>query len=145
VFPEPAAVPSYIWHDNNCQLLKILPKDDYLREACMPVDVFHFQCKHKVSDTFCQKECNPIHFPELTTNARWTFNSSAAEQANMWIGKFQSICREMRMERYNFFLDEMIRRKNEYSIRCLMEKKKNAVDLPLKALLPETLAKSNCK
>lgn len=47
-------------------------------------------------------------------NGKWTFNSSAAEQANAWIGGFLAIVREMRPERYNFFLDEVIRRQNEW-------------------------------
>ena len=41
-------------------------------------------------------------------DGQWVFNSSAAEQANVWFGGFQAIVRDMWVERFNFFLDEMI-------------------------------------
>lgn len=42
----------------------------------------------------------------------WRFNSSIAEQTNVWFGGYHSMCREMQVDRFNFFLDEMIMRKN---------------------------------
>lgn len=56
----------------------------------------------------CQEHCNPADFPELVGPDGWVFNSSAAEQANVWFVGFQPIVREMVVSRYNFFLDEMI-------------------------------------
>ena len=38
--------------------------------------------------------------------------SSIAEQTNGWLGGYQAICREMHVDRYNFFLDEMVRHRN---------------------------------
>ncbi|KAE9388674.1 hypothetical protein BT96DRAFT_835922, partial [Gymnopus androsaceus JB14] len=43
----------------------------------------------------------------------WFFNSSIAEQNNVWLGGYSSIVREMGSVKYNFFLDEMIRCKNK--------------------------------
>ncbi|KAJ7168262.1 hypothetical protein C8R43DRAFT_876677, partial [Mycena crocata] len=112
-FPEefPGAMPSYIFYDNNCQFLKHLQHchDHYFDNVGLPVDVFHFKCKHTERDIFCQINCNPARFRELIgPDGKWIFNSSAAEQANVWFGKFQNIVQEMPVIRYTFFLDEMI-------------------------------------
>jgi hypothetical protein len=69
--------------------------------------------------TALSEHCNPASFPELMEGNRWVFNSSAAEQANVWFGQFQSIVREMTVEKYNFFLDEMISIHNERVVRQL--------------------------
>ncbi len=45
-------------------------------------------------------------------NKQWYFNSSIAEQTNVWLGGYHAICREMLVDKYNFFLDEMILRRN---------------------------------
>lgn len=95
------------------KMLEGLP-DDPLHNVALPVDVFHFKCKHKETDEYCATHCNPASYSELMDNGKWVFNSSAAEQANAWIGGFLAIVREMRAERYNFFLDEVIRRRNEW-------------------------------
>ncbi|KAI0037501.1 hypothetical protein FA95DRAFT_94308 [Auriscalpium vulgare] len=80
----------------------------------LPVDVFHFKSKHKESDEFCQKHCNPAMWPELSDDkGNWVFNSSAAEQANVWMGGYLAIAREMLAYRFDFFFDEMIKRRNE--------------------------------
>ena len=89
-------------------------KDDpFFADIGLSVDVFHFTCKHSETDTFCQENCNPHAFPELLReDGGWYFNSSIAEQTNVWLGGFHAICREMRIDKYTFFLDEMIMRKN---------------------------------
>jgi hypothetical protein len=53
-------------------------------------------------------------FPELhgTDGKAWFFNSSIAEQTNVWLGGYHSILREMGSDKYDFFLDEMVMRKN---------------------------------
>ncbi|EDR05899.1 uncharacterized protein LACBIDRAFT_329391 [Laccaria bicolor S238N-H82] len=53
----------------------------------LTVDVFHFKCKHRKMDTFCQMNCNPAAYPELRGegNKAWYFNSSIAEQMNGWL------------------------------------------------------------
>ncbi|KAF8225188.1 hypothetical protein L208DRAFT_1020343, partial [Tricholoma matsutake] len=42
----------------------------------------------------------------------WYFNSLIAEQTNVWLGGYHSICREMVVDNYHFFLDEMVMRRN---------------------------------
>lgn len=87
--------------------------DHYFDNCCLPVDVFHFKAKHKESDGYCQQHCNAAHWPDLIDDeGGWRFNSSAAEQANAWIGGFISIVREMLPHRFNFFMDEVIQRRN---------------------------------
>ena len=107
-------MPDHIFFDNNCQLAKIVQNDKDFANVGLSVDVFHFKSKHKVTDIFCQTHCNPVAFPELKGegNKPWYFNSSIAEQTNVWIGGYHSICREMLVDKYNFFLDEMILRRN---------------------------------
>jgi hypothetical protein len=108
---------------------------DRLRLIAMPVDVFHFFCKHKEGDEYCAMHCNPASFPELMKDGKWLFDSSAAEQANTWIGGFLAIVREMRAERYNFFLDEMVRRRNEWLFEELVQKGQNPRYLDYNILL----------
>ncbi|KAJ6589052.1 hypothetical protein B0H19DRAFT_1058126 [Mycena capillaripes] len=101
----PGAMPSYIFYNNNCSFKKHLlaSGDHYFDKVGLPVDVWHFKCKHKEGDNFYQVHCNP---------ASWIFNSSAAKQSNAWFGKFQNVVQEMPVLRYNFFLNEMIAIRN---------------------------------
>jgi len=107
--------------DSNCKVLQHIHAQgdqDYFSSCALPVDVFHFDKKHKDTDEFCAKWCNPALWPDLITeDGKWRFNSSAAEQTNAWFGGYQSIVREMQVDRYNFFLDEMIRRRNEWMVK----------------------------
>lgn len=112
------------------------PDNDYFSGCALPVDVFHFKSKHKESDKDCGKYCNPYIWPELRTeDGEWRFNSSAAEQTNAWFGGFQAIVREMSVERYEFFLDEMIKRKNRIIIRDLEARGKSPHIIPHDELL----------
>ncbi|KAJ7918548.1 hypothetical protein B0H13DRAFT_1607201, partial [Mycena leptocephala] len=118
----PGSLPSYIFYENNCQFLKHLRSsgDTYFDDVGLPVDVFHFKCKHTICDGFCQVNCNPARFLELIGgNGKWVFNSSAAEQANVWFGKFQNTVQEMPVLRFNFFLDKMISIHNDRIVEGL--------------------------
>lgn len=106
-------MPSHIFFDNNCTLGKMVKHNPVFKDICLTVDVFHFTCKHSESDTFCQQNYNPHAFPELMhDDGGWYFNSSIAEQTNVWLGGYHSMCHEMLVDKYNFFLDEMIAKKN---------------------------------
>ncbi|KAH7877019.1 uncharacterized protein C8R40DRAFT_1168942 [Lentinula edodes] len=122
VYPNRNDLPDVIFYDNNCHLQSHLQaqQDLFFRGTMLPVDVFHFKSKHKESDEFCQKHCNPLQWTELVgDNGEWVFNSSAAEQGNVWIGGYQAIVHEMLPHNYNFFLDEMIKRRNEVLVAKL--------------------------
>ena len=126
-FPShfPRALPSFIFFDNNCSLLKHLLSigEERLLEIGLPVDVFHALRKHKESDGFCQLNCNPAGYPELYNALHeWLFNSSAAEQANVWFGKFLPVVREMSEIHYNFTVNEMILIRNEYTVSVLKKR-----------------------
>ncbi|KAG6914438.1 hypothetical protein DXG01_017244 [Tephrocybe rancida] len=121
-YPKPEDLPSVIFYDNNCHLQSHLltQKDHFFDHVLLPVDVFHFKSKHKQSDEFCQRECNPAKWKELSDDkGNWVFNSSIAEQVNVWIGGYKSMVRNMVYHRNDFFLDEMIKRKNEIGVRRL--------------------------
>jgi hypothetical protein len=64
-----------------------------------------------------------VGHPELLREGgkAWYFNSSIAEQTNVWLGGYHSICREMSQDRYEFFLDEMVARKNKITFERLRE------------------------
>lgn len=137
VFPErfPGLEPSFLFFDNACGLRAHVRSSgdiSLLSRVALVVDPFHFS-GHSASDTECQKFCNPSVFPILrTAEGGWLFNSSAAEQANAWFGKFQSKVKEMNVIRsvsvsciyssreshlciwysYNFFLDEVLNIRN---------------------------------
>ncbi len=86
----------------------------------------------KESDGFCGEHCNPALWPELADdNGDWVFNSSAAEQVNVWMGGFLPIVREMVAHRFDFFLDEMIKRRNEYVRKKLYNAGKVPYYVPL--------------
>ncbi|KDQ52939.1 hypothetical protein JAAARDRAFT_183569 [Jaapia argillacea MUCL 33604] len=142
LFPTKASLPRILWHDSNCNLTAMLKADTdpvlrhYFDGCALPVDVFHFKCKHKESDTHCAQNCNPYDWEELRTpEGKWRFNSSAAEQANAWFGGFLAIVREMQVDRYNFFLDEMIKRRNRMLVRELDQKGESPYNVPRHVLL----------
>jgi len=107
-------MPNHIIFDNNCTVAKHVKDDPDFANVGLAVDVFHFENKHADSDLFCQENCDPKKFPELrgTDGKAWFFNTSIAEQTNVWLGGFHSICREMAVDKYEFFLDEMITMRN---------------------------------
>ena len=82
----------------------------------MPVDTFHMKSNHKGTDAYCGYHCNPARFPELMDGNKWRFNSSAAEMVNSWFDGFSSMVREMREDRYDFFLDEMVKQCNSTTV-----------------------------
>lgn len=148
LFPTKASLPAVLWHDNNCRVVAMLKNDEdphlkhYFDRCALPVDVFHFKSKHKESDEDCGRNCNPYIWPELrTADGKWRFNSSAAEQTNAWFGGFQSMVREMQIDRYEFFLDEMIKRRNRNLIKELHRKGKAPYSIPREDLLrPDDLS-----
>jgi hypothetical protein len=94
----PGSLPSYIFYDNNRNLVAHLlnTQDHYFDKVGLPVDVFHAKTKHSETDRFAQLHCNPARYGELIDeNDQWIFNSSAAELTNKWFGAFQPIVREM--------------------------------------------------
>jgi hypothetical protein len=117
-------MPNHIIFDNNCGVEKHVKNDPDFKNVGLAVDVFHFKCKHSETDRFCQENCNPASFPELIgeNGKGWFFNTSIAEQTNVWLGGYHSICREMGPDKYEFFLDEMILRRNIMT-RAKLEKK----------------------
>ncbi|KAF7324005.1 hypothetical protein MKEN_00622500 [Mycena kentingensis (nom. inval.)] len=122
-FREPGSMPEIIFYDNNCTLYQHLAatNDPLLKTVGLPVDVFHWTCKHNKQGTACSYHCNPSRFPELLgeDGKAWFFNSSVAEQTNVWLGGFHAILREMGNIKFNYFLDEMIMRKNRLTIAKL--------------------------
>ncbi|KAJ3770157.1 hypothetical protein FB446DRAFT_790719 [Lentinula raphanica] len=133
VYPNPQDLPDVVFYDNNCHLQSHLQaqRDEYFRGTMLPVDVFHFKSKHKESDEFCQKHCNPAQWTELVgDDGEWIFNSSAAEQSNVWIGGYQAILRDMLAHNFDFFLDEMIKRRNMVLVAKLRQEGKAPYRIP---------------
>lgn len=139
--PEyPLALPTHLFYDDNCAQMPHMQnnRDQYgyiLDHAALPVDVFHFKSTHAETHLFCQTHCNPANFPELIDDDnQWVFNSSAAEQVNVWFGGFLAIVREMTVEVYNFYLDEMIAIQNRYVVEELQRKGHKPHLVPLDVL-----------
>ncbi|EIW53439.1 uncharacterized protein TRAVEDRAFT_174254 [Trametes versicolor FP-101664 SS1] len=121
-WPDPALRPRVSLYDNNCRLyIWCAANGETLhKEIGLPVDVFHWKCKHKKTDEACSIHCNPYAFPEIrNADDTWFFNSSIAEQTNVWLGGYHAIIREMSADKYDFFLDEMIKLKNELTVAKL--------------------------
>ncbi|EMD32350.1 hypothetical protein CERSUDRAFT_58618 [Gelatoporia subvermispora B] len=139
-FPShlPRGRPSYLFYDNSCSLLRHLraSADTRLSGIALVVDVFHAVNKHKDTDTFCQMHCNPAGFPDLYDQEEgWLYNSSAAEQTNIWFGGFQSITKDMSEIHYNFFLDEMIAIRNDFWVSELLTRGKKPHIVPYEELV----------
>ncbi len=122
----PILLPQVIFFDNACSLKRhlIALKDTYFDCCIMPVNAFHAKTKHKETDTICNQHCNAAQWPDLFENDRWIFNSSAAEMTNAWVGGFQAMVREMRAARYGFFLDEVMKWRNQLTIEELSKTSK---------------------
>ncbi|KAJ6626668.1 hypothetical protein B0H10DRAFT_1780855 [Mycena sp. CBHHK59/15] len=124
-FSVPAAhKPEHLVYDTNCdakQQVDAHPEEwAWFADMGMCVDVWHFLHKHAITHQFCQDHCNPADYPELLgEDGKWFFNTSVAEQTNVWLGGYHSMCREMLPVKYNFFLDEMIRLRNEIVVAKL--------------------------
>ncbi|KAJ7601708.1 hypothetical protein DFH06DRAFT_1276631 [Mycena polygramma] len=125
VFSVPRAhKPEHLIYDTNCdakqQVLAHPEHWSWFQDVAMTVDVFHFLHKHEEGHTFCQEHCNPAAYPELLgPDNKWFFNTSVAEQINVWLGGYQSMCREMLPTKFNFFLNEMIRLRNQITVAKL--------------------------
>lgn len=112
MFPPqyPGIEPSFIFFDNACGLRKHIKgcvDNSLLGRVALVVDGFHFS-GHKHSAADCQESCSPYKYPVLKTpDGSWLFNSSAAEQANVWFGKFQNKVKEMNVLRWGnyYFID----------------------------------------
>jgi hypothetical protein len=113
VYHIPGHMLNHIFHDNNCTLARMVCDDLLFKNVDLSVDVFHFKTKHSTNNHFCQENRNPVAFPELLgENGGWYFNSLIAKQTNVWFGGYHAICHEMLVDKYIFFLDEMIMCKN---------------------------------
>ncbi|KAI0742302.1 hypothetical protein C8Q80DRAFT_1109352, partial [Daedaleopsis nitida] len=135
----PNSKPSYIFYDNNCNLLSHIfaSGEKHLEGIGMPVHVFHASTKHSDTDDFCQRYCNPAAFPELydPVTKEWKFNTSICEQTNVWYGKFLPVVREMTALHYNFFLDEMVVIYNDYKVKTLEKRGLKPRLIPVEELL----------
>ncbi|EJU04221.1 hypothetical protein DACRYDRAFT_40663, partial [Dacryopinax primogenitus] len=117
IFPTCKAMPEVLVFDNNCTLGQYL----HFKETALVVDVFHYKMKHADNNVYCSTHCNLASFPELYDPASktWMFNSLACKQTNAWICKYQGQLQEMSAIRFKFFLDEVIKVRNEVIIEGL--------------------------
>ena len=118
-----AQKPEHFIYDTACDAKQQVEarKEEWWQGIGMCVDVWHLLNKHKTTHEYCQKNCNPLDYPELMNDdeSGWWFNTSIAEQINVWLGSYHAICREMLPVKYNFFLDEMIHLRNVITITSL--------------------------
>ncbi|KAG1861900.1 hypothetical protein C8R48DRAFT_603874 [Suillus tomentosus] len=117
-----AQKPEHMFYDSNCSALKEVDARGitFFKTMGMCVDVFHLQTKHKDSDEFCCTHCDAEAYPELRApDGKWFFNTSAAEQANAWLGGYHSMCREMVPVKFKFFLNKMINMRNAAVVKKL--------------------------
>ncbi|KAK6984438.1 hypothetical protein R3P38DRAFT_3231659 [Favolaschia claudopus] len=118
-FPSPESNPEFFIFDNNCKLdaHQRAIGDHHFDNTGKPVDVFHFTCKHKLTDTHCQLYCNPAAFRELLDeHGNWRFNTSICEQTNVWFGGYIAVVL--------------------YIIKELGEKGHNPWTIPMAAIFP---------
>ncbi|KAF8172149.1 hypothetical protein BJ912DRAFT_932521 [Pholiota molesta] len=75
-----------------CEVLSSIPGWSMF-SSISQLGVTHFNCKHSIRDEYCQSNCNPAMYRELygEGDKAWYFNSSIAEQTNVWLGTFNPI------------------------------------------------------
>ncbi|EGG01794.1 uncharacterized protein MELLADRAFT_91869 [Melampsora larici-populina 98AG31] len=121
----PRKLPQVCFYDNACKLVDHIYHggSDSTRflDTVIPVDPFHFH-SHKESDEFCQYYTDPKLFPELRDAHGWYFNSSAGECSNVWYGGFASMARNMHRIRFNFMMEDMTERRNDWLIKRLSKR-----------------------
>ena len=103
--------PEHLIYNSNCNALKEVESwgDRWFVGVRMCVEAFYLWTKHKATDTFCSTQCDPKNYPDLINpDGSWYFNSSIAEQMNVWLGGYHAIVWEMLLVKFNFFLGEMI-------------------------------------
>ncbi|EGG08623.1 uncharacterized protein MELLADRAFT_84719 [Melampsora larici-populina 98AG31] len=120
--------------DNSCTFDKSLRKDpeasERLKGTIRPVDPFHMRT-HSEKDAQCRKLNDPKRWSFLKKpDGNWRFNGSAAEITNAWYGGFLSICRGMHEINYRFFLEEMIRVRNDSLLSKLVKKTTFCCNIP---------------
>ena len=94
--------------------------DPFFANMDMCIEVWHFLNKHEIMHNFCQEHCNSANYPELKgPDGKWFFNLSVAEQMNVWLGGYHSICCKMLPIKYNFFLAETIHLQNQQIVAKL--------------------------
>ncbi|KZT62745.1 hypothetical protein CALCODRAFT_425601, partial [Calocera cornea HHB12733] len=134
VFPTLNSVPDILFYDNNCHLRRHLHahNDTHFTNMGLPVDIFHYKTKHSEKDEYCGQHCNPLLFPDIydVKTKTWFFNSSAAEQTNVWFNGYHSIVHDMMGPRFDFFLDEMIKERNRFLVASLEKEGKNPHLIP---------------
>lgn len=126
--------PQHLIYDSNCNALREVQRRglSFFQGMWMCVDAFHHRTKHKATDALCQEKCNMRAYPELLDdNGKYYFNSSVAEQTNVWFSAFHNICREMTPIKYDFFLDEMILRRNRVTVATLHTRGKRPYHPPI--------------
>ncbi|KAH9809260.1 hypothetical protein DFH28DRAFT_1086635 [Melampsora americana] len=127
-------LPPIQFFDNSCTFDKSLRKDpaamERLKGTIRPVDPFHMRT-HSEKDAQCRKYNDPKIWPFLKkADGSWRFNGSAAEITNAWYGGFLSICRGMHEINYRFFLEEMIRVRNDSLLSKLVKKTNFCCNIP---------------
>ncbi|KAH9819249.1 hypothetical protein DFH28DRAFT_1148633 [Melampsora americana] len=132
----PQQMPQVCFYDNACKLVDHIYHGNHdptpFMQTVFPVDPFHFH-SHKSTDNFCQYYTDPKLFPELRDAHGWYFNSSAGECTNVWYGGFASMARNMHPTRFNFMMEDMIERRNDWLIRRLSKRSNISFigDIPL--------------
>jgi hypothetical protein len=117
--------PNFFVFNAGCQLYAHVKDCEWWQPIGLPVDVFHHKTKYKETDIDCQLHCNPANFPELqhfnkkTKKDEWYFNTSIAEQTNVWVVRLYLMCQEMRAVFYDFFLDQMVLMQNDITKKRL--------------------------
>lgn len=81
--------PEHLIYNSNCDTKQqaLAQNDPYFKDMGMCVDIWHFLNRHKITHSFCQQHCNSADYPELlASDSKWYFNTSIAEQTNVWLG-----------------------------------------------------------
>ncbi|KAJ3320902.1 hypothetical protein HDU76_000196 [Blyttiomyces sp. JEL0837] len=99
-----------LYYDRACKLYRSMTSDvesaSLLANLALLVDFFHFRGHN---DEYCRNHCNPHtaekQFQQAGLNK---FNTSAAEQANVWFSRISHMLRYIDSELHDFYLFSLI-------------------------------------
>ncbi|KAJ3303317.1 hypothetical protein HDU76_005372 [Blyttiomyces sp. JEL0837] len=107
-----------IYYDRACKLYQTLENDPQtkhlLGKVAFLVDLFHFRGHN---DTYCREKCNPITAGvEFEKAGMEKFNTSAAEQVNVWFGRISHMLRYIDPKLHDFYLYSLVDYRNRVDV-----------------------------
>ena len=117
----------YLAYDNMCNLCRMKVAREPLPLPA-PLDTAWLSL-NKIIDSFHLRnhvnlQCHQLYSPEGLKLTHPHVNTQAGEQTFVWLGRFKHILCAMTKTHHLFYLHRMVRRRNEYTVKCYLNGRK---------------------